>query len=85
MQLYRFMFLTRSWAADRMYLGRHLDKLAKRAQASGEPFSLMVFPEGTLVSANTRPLSKKYADKMGIVSFRVTCAGRSAYAFCILS
>lgn len=28
----------------------------------------MLYPEGTLVSKDTRPRSKKYADKMGIVS-----------------
>jgi len=28
----------------------------------------MIFPEGTLVSNNTQPISKKYAEKMGYVS-----------------
>lgn len=28
----------------------------------------MIFPEGTLVSKDTRPVSKKFADKCGIVS-----------------
>lgn len=68
MQFYRFIFLARSWSADREYLGRSLEHEAQRAQKSDNPFSLMIFPEGTLVSPNTRPLSKKFADKIGIAS-----------------
>jgi 1-acyl-sn-glycerol-3-phosphate acyltransferase len=68
MQMYRFLFLARSWSADRSYLGKHLVKLAKRAQSAGEAFVLMIFPEGTLVSHDTRPVSKKFADKTGIVA-----------------
>jgi 1-acyl-sn-glycerol-3-phosphate acyltransferase len=68
MQFFHFIFLARSWAADRVSLGRHLDGLAQRTQKESEPFALMIFPEGTLVSKDTRPLSKKYADKEGIVA-----------------
>lgn len=31
------------------------------------PLTLILYPEGTLVSKDTRPISKKYADKLGIV------------------
>lgn len=33
-----------------------------------EPLNFMIFPEGTLISKDTYPISKKYADKMGFVS-----------------
>lgn len=68
MQFFRFIFLARSWSEDRVQLGKSLEREARRAQESDSPFSLMIFPEGTLVSPNTRPLSKKFADKMGVVS-----------------
>ena len=67
MQFFRFLFLARSWSQDRVYLGKHLDKVSKRAQSVGDALSLIIFPEGTLVSKDTRPLSKKFADKSGIV------------------
>lgn len=67
MQFFRFLFLARSWSKDRAYLGEHLVKVAERAKYADSRVALMIFPEGTLVSRDTRPLSKKYADKIGIV------------------
>lgn len=68
MQFYNFIFLARSWASDRLYLANRLAWLGKRAQEQDIPLTFILYPEGTLVSPNTRPISKKYADKMGIVS-----------------
>jgi hypothetical protein len=51
-----------------MYLRKKFVKTAERAKAPGDKLALMIFPEGTLVSRDTRPLSKKFADKIGIVS-----------------
>lgn len=59
--------MARSWAKDKIYLGEHIVELAEKAKAEDNKLSLMIFPEGTLVSRDTRPLSKKYADKIGIV------------------
>ena len=70
MQFYNFIFLARSWASDRLYLANRLAWLGKRAQEQDIPLTFILYPEGTLVSPNTRPISKKYADKMGIVSDR---------------
>lgn len=67
MQMYRFIFLARSWASDKFQLARQLSKLGKKAQEEHKPFTLILFPEGTLVSKDTRPISSKYAEKMGIV------------------
>jgi hypothetical protein len=68
MQMFRFIFLARSWASDRLYLAAQLSKLGRKAEQQDNPFALIIYPEGTLVSKDTRPISKKYAEKMGIVS-----------------
>lgn len=67
MQFFRFIFLARSWAKDKGPLGEHIVDVAEQAKAADSKLALMFFPEGTLVSPDTRPLSKKYADKVGIV------------------
>lgn len=67
MQIYRFIFLARSWASDRLQLSSKLAKLGRKAEEEDKPFTFILFPEGTLVSKNTRPLSRKYADKLGVV------------------
>ena len=68
MQFFNFIFLARSWAADRIYLVKQLALLGQRAQSHDTPLTFILYPEGTLVSRDTRPISKKYADKLGIVS-----------------
>ncbi len=68
MQFFNFIFLARSWASDRIYLGNQLALLGRRAQLHDTPLTFILYPEGTLVSPETRPISKKYADKLGIVS-----------------
>ncbi|KAH7883775.1 acyltransferase-domain-containing protein [Phlebopus sp. FC_14] len=66
MQMYRFIFLARSWASDRVQLAKQLAKLGKKAEEEDKPFTFILFPEGTLVSKDTRPVSTKYAEKMEI-------------------
>jgi hypothetical protein len=68
MQFFRFIFLARSWASDSLYLVKQLSLLGKRAQDHDTPLTFILYPEGTLVSPDTRPVSKKFADKLGIVS-----------------
>ena len=68
MQFYRFIFLSRSWAADRLHLANSLAWLGREAQTKHTPLTFILYPEGTLVSKDTRPISKKFADKLGIVS-----------------
>lgn len=67
MQLYNFIFLARSWASDRLYLSDRLSWLGRRAESEDTPLTFILYPEGTLISKDTRPISKKYADKLGIV------------------
>lgn len=68
MQFFNFIFLARSWAADRSYLASRLAWLGRRAEEKDTPLTFILYPEGTLVASDTRPISKKYADKLGIVS-----------------
>lgn len=73
MQIYHFIFVARSWASDRLILSEKLSKLAARTQLRATPLAFMIFPEGTLVSKDTRPISKKFAEKSGIVSGLMIC------------
>jgi 1-acyl-sn-glycerol-3-phosphate acyltransferase len=41
---------------------------AKQHLADGAPFTLLLFPEGTLVSRLTRPKSAAFAETSGVVS-----------------
>jgi 1-acyl-sn-glycerol-3-phosphate acyltransferase len=74
MQFFKFIFLERSWAADRLNLTSRLSAIAahhmitttERAE-DDEPLALIIFPEGTLFSGDTVPVSQKYAEKMGLV------------------
>uniref|UniRef100_A0A0W0FY34 Phospholipid/glycerol acyltransferase domain-containing protein n=2 Tax=Moniliophthora roreri TaxID=221103 RepID=A0A0W0FY34_MONRR len=66
MQFFNFIFLARSWASDRVELARHLSALGKAAENEDHPLAFILYPEGTLVSKDTRPISRKFADKMGI-------------------
>jgi Acyltransferase len=67
MQFFDFIFLARSWASDRVQLASQLAFLGRQAEQGNKPLSLILYPEGTLISENTKPISKKFADKMGIV------------------
>ncbi|KAJ6604382.1 acyltransferase-domain-containing protein [Mycena vulgaris] len=66
MRFYNFIFLARSWVSDRVQLASHLSALGKAAEQGDNPLVFFLYPEGTVVSKNTRPISKKFADKMGI-------------------
>ncbi|KAI9462312.1 acyltransferase-domain-containing protein [Lactarius psammicola] len=77
MQFFHFIFLARSWASDRLYLVKQLALLGARAQDHDTPLTFILYPEGTLVSPDTRPVSKKYADKLGISDMSYTLLPRS--------
>lgn len=66
MQFFDFIFLAQSWASDRKQLASSLSALGKEAEREDKPFAFILYPEGTLVSRDTRPISRKFADKMGI-------------------
>ncbi|KIM67125.1 hypothetical protein SCLCIDRAFT_14246 [Scleroderma citrinum Foug A] len=66
MQMFRFIFLARSWASDQAQLDKKLPKLGQKAEQEDDPFAFVLFPEGTLVSRETRPISRRYAEKIGV-------------------
>jgi len=74
MQFFNFIFLARSWAADSVYLASRLAQIGTQNEQDDKPLSLILYPEGTLVSGDTRPISKKYADKLGIVRGQIHSA-----------
>lgn len=72
MQLYGFVFMARKWAKDQERLRYRLQKLNSRhagplsgeqREAQLDPMWLLIFPEGTNLSANTRKASAKFAAK----------------------
>ena len=76
MMFYGFIFMARNWAKDKARLQHRLQKLVKgrhggpMSGVSGikslDPMWLIIFPEGTNLSANTRNHSQRWADKQGI-------------------
>lgn len=77
MQIFKFIFLARSWASDRIQLASHLSALGQQAERKDQPLTLLLYPEGTLVSKDTRPISKKFADKIGVPDMANTLLPRS--------
>ncbi|KAK0505884.1 acyltransferase-domain-containing protein [Armillaria luteobubalina] len=77
MQFFKFIFLARSWASDRVQLSASLSTLGSEAETQDNPLAFILYPEGTLVSQDTRPISKKFADKMGIADMTHTLLPRS--------
>lgn len=83
MMFYGFIFMARNWARDRPRLQHRLQKLKSRhggpmsGSQSLDPMWLMIFPEGTNLSANTRKGSAKWAEKQGIRDFQHQLLPRS--------
>ncbi|KJZ77227.1 hypothetical protein HIM_03548 [Hirsutella minnesotensis 3608] len=71
MMLYGFIFMSRKMATDRPRLAHRLNKLTKkkvdpRGRTYLDPMWLLLFPEGTNLSANGRTKSAQWADKNGL-------------------
>ena len=62
MQFFDFLFVARRWEADQSYLSQRLSKLFNRKQ-----LWVLLFPEGTVVTPNTRSHMLRYAHKTGLV------------------
>jgi len=77
MQFFNFIFLARSWASDRVQLASDLSALGRQAEQQDKPLTLILYPEGTLVSKDTRRISKGYADKIGTPDMLNTLLPRS--------
>lgn len=90
MMFFGFVFMARNWARDKPRLQHRLRKLKSRHQGplsgsqSLDPMWLMIFPEGTNVSANGRKGSKKWADKQGLQDLEHQLLPRSTgLLFCL--
>ncbi|TIA89779.1 hypothetical protein E3P99_01925 [Wallemia hederae] len=64
MQFFNFIFLRRSWSTDNKVLTNQLQSI------SNDPFTLLLFPEGTTLSNESRPKSVKFTQKIGTQDFK---------------
>ena len=55
MQLWKFIFLSGSWESDQAKTGATLTTLGRRATKHDKSLALLLYPEGTLVSALQEP------------------------------
>lgn len=79
-QFYNFIFLARNWEEDQRTFKKHLGKLNK----PNDPMWLIIFPEGTNLSATTRDKSKKWAEKNGLQDMKHQLLPRSTgLKFCL--
>lgn len=76
MMFYGFIFMARNWQKDKPRIHHRLQKLKARhsgpmagAAGSLDPMWLMIYPEGTNLSGNTRKGSVKWAEKTGQKDF----------------
>lgn len=79
MQLYDFIFMARKWSADQANMRKHLQILNKRhsgpiAVTAGnkqlDPMWLLIFPEGTNLTANERRKSLEFSEQKGWPDFK---------------
>ncbi|KAL1311017.1 hypothetical protein AAFC00_001235 [Neodothiora populina] len=79
-QFYNFIFLARKWETDKPRFRRHLKQLSNPR----DPMWLLIFPEGTNLSAVTREKSKAWADKQGVADMKHQLLPRSTgLQFCL--
>ncbi|KAI8337434.1 acyltransferase-domain-containing protein [Chlamydoabsidia padenii] len=74
MDFAEFIFVKRKLASDKTII---VDNL-KRSQKDKRPLWLLVYPEGTIISENTRKKSKDYAEKNDLKDTRYTLLPRSS-------
>ena len=83
MMFFGFIFVARNWAKDQGRIRHRLRKLTSRhsgplsGSQSLDPMWLLIFPEGTNLSSNTRQKSATWAEKQGIPDFRHLLLPRS--------
>jgi hypothetical protein len=79
-QMYNFIFLARNWEEDQQRFKKALSKLSNPR----DPMWLIIFPEGTNLSASTREKSKKWAEKSGLEDMKHQLLPRSTgLRFCL--
>lgn len=87
---YGFIFMARKWASDKPRIAYRLQKLKSRhagpmsGSAGLDPMWLLIFPEGTNMSSNTRKGSAKWAEKQQMPDMRHQLLPRSTgLQFCL--
>lgn len=90
MMFYGFIFMARKWASDKPRLQYRLNKLKGRHGGQGaglgdlNPMWLLIFPEGTNLSANTRKKSAAWSQKSGLPDMKHQLLPRSTgMYFCL--
>ncbi|KAK5134934.1 hypothetical protein LTR08_006025 [Meristemomyces frigidus] len=91
MRLFGFIFMARKWASDQARMSYRLRKLSLRHPTGSitgstqlDPMWLVIFPEGTNLSANTRRGSARFSAKSGIPDLRHQLLPRSTgLQFCL--
>ena len=79
-QFYNFIFLSRNWETDQHTFQKHLAQLNKPQ----DPMWLIIFPEGTNMSASTREKSRQWAEKSGLKDMKHQLLPRSTgLRFCL--
>lgn len=91
MMFYGFVFMSRKFETDKPRLAHRLQKLNARHSGplSGskglDPMWLLIFPEGTNLSVNTRGISARWAEKQRIPEMRHQLLPRSTGSFFCLN
>lgn len=90
MMFYGFIFMARKWASDKPRLQHRLNQLKGRhaGPLSGkgdlDPMWLLIFPEGTNLSANTRKKSVAWSKKSGVPDMKYQLLPRATgMYFCL--
>lgn len=87
MMFYGFIFMARKWTSDKPRLQHRLDKLktlytgSNSARPQYDPMWLLIFPEGTNLSINTKRRSDAWGLKQGLPSFNHMVLPRSTGLF----
>lgn len=93
MMFFNFIFMARKWEKDQPRLRHRLQRLNTRhsgpmtgvsGPAQLDPMWLLIFPEGTNLSPNTRRSSARWAEKAGVPDTRHVLLPRSTgLQFCL--
>ncbi|KAG5481859.1 hypothetical protein LSCM4_06936 [Leishmania orientalis] len=65
MELFRYLFLSRKWDSDKLYIKRMIDFY----KATSDTPVILIYPEGTDLSPSNIQRSQAYADKAGLPKF----------------
>ncbi|KAG5481551.1 hypothetical protein LSCM1_05571 [Leishmania martiniquensis] len=65
MELFRYLFLSRNWESDKLYIKRMIDFY----NATSDTPVILIYPEGTDLSPSNIQRSQAYAEKAGLPKF----------------